>query len=100
MKQKKRKSNQQTVIERNPNISNKDEQTKVVKYHISVYEYYLFVIQYIIIPSLDQNYNRKNDNNNELIRKNQIKVKGGTKTRKKTEKKQSYIKTRKLCNKK
>ena len=96
--EKKKEANQQTVIERNPNISNKDEQIKVVKYHISVYEYYLFVIRYIIIPSLDKNYNRKNDNGNKLIRKGQIK--GGTKTRKKTEKKQSFIKTRKLRNKK
>ena len=96
--EKKKEANQQTVIERNPNISNKDEQIKVVKYHISVYEYYLFVIRYIIIPSLDKNYNRKNDNNNELVRKGQIK--GGTKTRKKTEKKQSFIKTRKLRIKK
>jgi len=96
--EKKKEANQQTVIKRNPNISNKDEQIKVVEYHISVYEYYLFVIRYIIIPSLDKNYNRKNDNGNDLVRKGQIK--GGTKTRKKTEKKQSFIKTRKLRNKK
>lgn len=96
--EKKKEANQQTVIERNPNISNKDEQIKVVKYHIRVYEYYLFVIRYIIIPSLDKNYNRNNDNGNDLVRKGQIK--GGTKTRKKTEKKQSFIKTRKLRNKK
>lgn len=96
--EKKKEANQQTVIKRNPNISNKDEQIKVVEYHISVYEYYLFVIRYIIIPSLDKNYNRKNDNGNDLVRKGQIK--GGAKTRKKTEKKQSFIKTRKLHNKK
>ena len=79
--EKKKEENRITSVERSASAS-KQEDIKIIKYHQKVYEYYLFVLNNIILSSLNTLYNTNSKNQLVMKGKEVNKTKGGKKSRK------------------
>tara|TARA_B100000123_G_scaffold56851_1_gene39548 strand:- start:291 stop:2228 length:1938 start_codon:yes stop_codon:yes gene_type:complete len=82
--EKEKEMNKITTITRSINIPDKDEKIKIINYHKVVYDFYKFILMNIIKPSLDYNFNKKNE---DFIKIGQVKKssKGGKITLKKNQ---------------
>lgn len=58
---KEKEINRITTIKRSVNVPDKDEKINVINYHKIVYDFYKFILMNIIKPSLDYNFNKKNE---------------------------------------